>query len=387
MNVAQTNYQLQTIAEHVFHRKFASKQFSFHPEVMVVAKYYPPIPTTDFVVEPHRIFIRGIDFGMKVIENFGHLLTKVRLNDEDVSAEISIQMAKLLQKSSVSLVELELKMRTEKIWHQIQNPFKNVENVEFSFPLNVPNDVKLNEIFPNLRQLTLAELWNVASKQMDCFDHEFKHLEHLCIDSTTAWHVELIDDNIKQIIKKNPQIKSISVPHPTGESLKFISKHLPILESIEILCSIKTDSDQDIINFDSVKKARIILNSPIVPKSIIFPQLEQLELEIGNWFEFIQENQQIRKMQMKKSMDNEDISKLAKVVPNLEEISIKCDRNVEEKTIQNFIDENPQLMEIHLHSSNETLQENLKSTFGTKWFVNVKKHKHESDSIEIKIAL
>lgn len=379
--MAQTDYHFQTLAFNVFHRKFGSKPFVFYPKFMVLGSV---LRSPEIKVDYDRVMITGSDLGIKVLQSFGHLLTKISLTFDEEESGSTSRMAEIAKKSSDSLIELELQGCNEEIWHHIQQPFKNVESLSFIFNLCVPNDVKLNKVFPKLRRLELKDL--DLQRDQHVFDCYFEHLKNLSITSFTI--MKSIESDVRELIKRNPQIKSLSVSFPSMDFLKFVNKYLPKLENIEILSSIENYSDQMKIQFESVKKICIKLNTSIVPKSITFAQLEELELESlhglnREWFQFIQQNQKIRKIQLKKPMRNKEMLMLAEVAPNLEECSLNCSPNIKEETIDKFMLKSLAMMKIHFITSNSTLKNNLKARFQKEWFVNVKKHSVDLQRIRI----
>lgn len=110
----------------------------------------------------------------------------------------------------------------------------------------------MNEIFPELRRLTLD---SVHVSNAEIFNTKFPHLKHVKIRFSLPLDGEapnLNDDDslknamaIKNLFEKNPQIKNVVLVHCTKEQVKIVQTALPKLESFRAIHIRKrTEGDQ-----------------------------------------------------------------------------------------------------------------------------------------------
>lgn len=133
--------------------------------------------------------------------------------------------------NSNSLKSLRLEMYEENAFDGIEKPFANVEHVcivgEYE---RLGNDnLNFSAIFPKMRRLSIKD-----SKVTDrtSINLEFPHLEHLNV--AFLHPCGFSEDDIKNIIEKNPQLRSLSLYYTTLDFLQFVSQHLHNLEYLDL---------------------------------------------------------------------------------------------------------------------------------------------------------
>lgn len=158
----------------------------------------------------------------------------------------------------------------------IQHPFKNIEVVSFDGKFNKfgSETLHLNELFPNLRALSLENILVVNKTSIDL---EFPHLKYLCIIFGSP--KGLTESDIKPMLIKNPQIRSITTGRTSMRFLQFISQNLSNIEVLE-LPHLSWDYYNDGVEliFQNVKRLSVKVKTDQAPDLLEFTQLAELEL-------------------------------------------------------------------------------------------------------------
>lgn len=118
---------------------------------------------------------------LNVLKYFGHYITKLRVNFEDLREEECYRIIEYIDRyTSNILKELHMDRCKKNYLKNIQYPFKNIEIVSFEGKFNRFDSATgdLNELFPNLRALSLENIQVVNKTSIDL---EFPHLKYLCI--------------------------------------------------------------------------------------------------------------------------------------------------------------------------------------------------------------
>lgn len=106
--------------------------------------------------------------------------------------------------------------------------------------------MKLNEIFPGLRRLTLD---SIRVSDPSIFDTKFRHLKHVKIrfsppldgeapslnESTEDDSLKVTKIAIQNLFEKNPQIKDVVLVHCTKDYVRMVEKMLPTLDTLQAI--------------------------------------------------------------------------------------------------------------------------------------------------------
>lgn len=211
-----------------------------------------------------------------VLKLFGHLITTTII--VNFAAVKPIQSKKTIEHIGnycAKLVNLVFVEFNANPLHDIQSSFPSVNVVYFmgtSATFGMEN-YKLNTIFPNIKQLFL--LVRGVSDQ-SCIDLEYPHLEHL---STAISHPKLAsfdESTIKEVLKKNPQIRSVEFELVSQSFLKVVNQYLPELEVLRVTALSGEIDYFNGIRFANVKKLSLKAVDDKIPSNIVFNQLEKV---------------------------------------------------------------------------------------------------------------
>lgn len=132
---------------------------------------------------------------------------------------------------------------------------------------------KLNQIFPNLRELHLLVQ---GIKDQSCIDLEFPFLEHLSTCISKPKFPSFDESTIEELLKKNPQIESAEFELVSHAFLKKVNEILPKLEMLKTTPPADEIDFFNGIRFKNVKKLTLKAMTDEIPSNIVFNQLENV---------------------------------------------------------------------------------------------------------------
>lgn len=220
-----------------------------------------------------------------------HSQYQVRLEEE-----INVEFTKLLLKSFGDLLtdlyfdrnhEVAIIDYLETHWERNELPFSNIKTLNFYNNKLDKRFTRFNDFFPNLENLHL-----IGTNVMDpkCIEVHMPTVKKFSISNypRTVYPDEVYNpfgmDNIKAVIRLNPQFRYISLHEDhliklDGEMLQFVKENLPNVEEINIHIEMVEDNVRG-INFESVKKATFCVSDgkELLKTDIRLDNMEQLIL-------------------------------------------------------------------------------------------------------------
>lgn len=293
---------------------------------------------------------------LNVLKYFGHYIAKLRVNFEDLREEECYRIIEYIDHyTSNTLKELHMDRFKKNHLENIQHPFKNIEVVSFEGKFNKFGSatLDLNELFPNLRALSLENIQVVNKCSIDL---EFPHLKYLSIIFGSP--KGLTETDIKPMLINNPQIRNLTTGRTSMRFLQFISQNLANIEALD-LPHLSWDYYNDGVEliFQSVKKLSVKVKNDQTPDLLEFSQLTELELNCFPDFsmqcvDYILKYQNLVKLDIVGStLENGHLSGLNGRLPNLISASVNIWSDVQAETIINFVKSREQLQILRLVSS------------------------------------
>lgn len=344
ISVAAINEHFQHLAADVFRRKYAEKTIDFCLPLSQQKK------DLMFVLDK-KLQIEDFNLMLSILIYFGHTIKDLAISYENFETDQTNQINKYMNTFCLeSLTQLLLKNCKLNTLNVIRKPFKNVENVTFigGFEKLTHIDLTLNEMFPNLRRLDLA---NVKVADPEFINRKFPNLEHFTVsfDGFAEQHIE-------KFVKKNPQIRGLQLMNSSYTFLKFLSENSKQLDQLELILTTKNRVNYfgGDIHFKNVKNLMIKTDHQDYPEKLVFDQLEELRIDCFNqlndeWINFIVKNQRLRYLCLPFcTLDDQQILKLAKHLPDLVELSTSLTPNTHIETIVRFVQHCKQLKKLIL---------------------------------------
>lgn len=344
VNVAEVDEAYSALAADVFKRKFAHKIIELRET-----------SSKNEVVELHDVIkIEKFNMISKVFNHFGHFISKVKLiygRDQKYQSKLVFE---LVSHHSDNFIKFHIECYNEFLLQNVQKPFYNAENVSFAgeFYELGSESMKLNEMFPKMRQLSLGYLHVTDPTSIHL---HFPYLEHLSV-SFIRTKQPFTDTDIKCLINKNPQIQSLSIYHGSMEFFKFVSENMPNLNALYLpwkFSDYLNDRDRP-IHFKTVKKLSIKYTINRFPRNVTFDKLQEMEFICNPdfpdvWINFIEKNTHLTRLNITNGeIYKIDLEKITSILPDLVEVSFICGLDIDIESIVKFLNLNTKLKKLNL---------------------------------------
>lgn len=383
ISYAKTNKYFYNLVKENLRRRFLTKEVIF-------STLYGFSKANDIEETDTYIMIRHAPTAVKVLEDFGRSLRILRIQQIQKSDDIQSteNIYNLMQEQcSGTLRQLHLKNVGQSL--VLKKPFTNVVNLRLQSDtfngcdvLDLENKFSLNELFPSLRSLHLAEV-NILNSSGIAM--EFQHLEELSVHINSTEF--LSESSVTELIIKNPQLKTLRLIEATSDLLQIVADVNVKLQTLELNKFHELNNRN--VHFENVQSFKMSgYKCQNVPKDMTFgPNLIEFILDFislssgdndHNLIEFIENNKNLQIFQTNEvnTLSNNDFARLAAANTNLIEFITSCAYGVSNDNIVKFIKNNQKLKRIHLTIYKSSRQINqtvalLHNHFDEEWLVNV----------------
>lgn len=294
----------------------------------------------------NAIDINDDETSMKLIEHFGTFIKKLTIDHADNS-----KTDEIIAKASRNCKGLEILSvnvsRAYNAFAKVQQPFESVTDVSIKcIKCKLSNEIlNLNEMFPNMRKLSL-NIMQLDEPQK--IESRFANLKHL--------HLEYVRPGLEfaksyeKTIMFNPQVQILKIVDSTTDFLEFISKNLPNLEHLDIGYIQRAATLNEIL-FASVKSLTVRSGVNYLSHYISFDQLEEFTSEyfgdVSEWINFLGRHSTVRKLTiLNAAMYQRQLLTLRSHVPNLVEATLALPSGIPVDSIVKFINKLPQLKKL-----------------------------------------
>lgn len=358
MSFAGTNEYFSALAANVFQRKYSQKIVEVYP--LLVQEGH------DFRETGDRLYIQHSHVFPQFLKHFGQWIHRMKVNylESGGADDILKNTSGLINLyCSNSLIEIMIFDRQQSFVSQITKPFKHVEYVEVVGDFENLNSSTLSfgEIFPAMKILSMP------GTQIDNANSIYQHFSNLIELNVNFYDAyrhgrtqrKFEEDEIEQVLKKNPQIRSLKMHGPTGYILKAASEFLPDLEHIRIepaWIPFEINSSVPKMIFKNVKTLEIEILSykkhiQRFPESVEFESLEELRATLSPssdfdwWIDFITKNEHLKRFYSTGGCVNNDVLEkwTWSASLSMDEISFVFCRNVEDNSLVEFVKRNPKV--------------------------------------------
>lgn len=280
--------------------------------------------------------------------------------------------------ASKSVTQLDVGSIHEDTLKQFTGPFENVEYVKCSIHTkSLPTNIMpFNRLFPKLCSLKIVLYNDLDYNFIDC---AFQHLWHL--DITIDYNqIKKRDHQINELLRKNPQIKSINAKHFSPDFIIVINEHFPNLEILMI--EDFTVQPHQTVHFAGVKYFQLETDEPIALDRLSLPQLDAIDMHynpsaLDEWSGFFRRHEHLSRFYMELHENgDEHIVPITSMLRNLTEITItSVYRGIDEAILSAIIRNHERLMKLEIsipHYNNEFMPiyiEDLRKSFGREWHV------------------
>lgn len=356
LSIAQSGKHFADVAAGIFRRKYVQKIIKFDRSYHFNDSIVPFKNTI--------VFSKCEEFA-NVLNVFGNQIQSLSIEFSKLNREHAMIITDAINKIEFdALKNLEIISCPEHFWRDDQKPFSNVESVIFDGEFDTKKGLRLNQIFPNIQQMTLN---HIECNHLNFFNCNFPKLKELIINSAEA----------KKLLSKNPQIENVTVNYATQKLLKQINKHLPQLKSLSIRWLVWNYFNQQdgLVRFENVQNVYIKCGPHRIPVNVAFPHMTTVELAIepilsNDWIDYIALNgEHLTKFHIYDRVMDTQLLQIAEKFTNLTEASINCGLDVASETLVKFVKANIGLRKIALKTPNADIGEKIKIALQDEWNV------------------
>lgn len=275
VSLVQVNSRFEFIAHEVVRRKY--KQID---QLRMRCTEYNI--GSHIITNRNRLEIYNIHFALNVLKYFGDYFTMIKVEYYHDLTKIGQISQYLNEYCSKSLQNLELIVTDDfNILETFTKPFDAVEELNIQSSVDEFSEaIQLNKTFPRLKRLTLKSDRAVNYSFIRC---DFPSLEHFSIYVNNLRDVTN-NENVRELIRRNPTIRSIQPQVRDWSLIIFISKHLSNVENLTIF-----ELRNEALHFENIKNLAFLMPTIDSIDKISVPRLDSLKirLELRNYDKFM----------------------------------------------------------------------------------------------------
>lgn len=377
---AIANKKLTELADDVFKRKFARKAIGIFGPLSMDPRY--SVHILDTIITNYNFEVFSL-----ILKTFGHLIEKVVIGYDGITLDQRKDIHNLIFEYSRNLTSVELMEWDENVLKAFTNPLLAVDHLTLSGNLKTKSDgvfnffdknsLKLNEIFPNIRKLSLDRLWVTNPSILNV---HFSQLDYVRITLLPApfnhpleYYFSKAKPAMEKLFEKNPQIRNLTIHNCNSlDYIRIVAENLPELEYFRVnFGRIEENYSGNQFHFENVKKLYMKIGNIDLSQIMTFGSVEEIRLECiereCNNFPFNTVSS-LKKLFIVGY--SEKILKLAENVPFLQEIFIVSESDIEASAMIRFIVGSKQLGKLILVSPfGQTLFDTITRHLSTEWKV------------------
>lgn len=351
-SVTKTCKYYESLGGTILQRKLAKK--------MVIFTQLNPYVTFDSIFKEtdENVKIESVSAAKKLLKQFGRHIRNLKLQHVSPPGPLDRgpleEVYKLIQDyCSETLTQFNYGWNTDNFFKYVKIPFKNVETVSLEdYVINLSNNqLMFQQIFPSIRNLhlNLVRMQNVSA-----ITTHFPNLVHLNIN-IGSFNGYINEPIAIDLIRKNPQIRSLNLKNVNSNLLQIVSENLVNLEQLTLSFYIEQDPNVRIY-FEHVKSFRMDINiHQSIPSSITFGEnLKEFESNAHpkdhKYINFVKNYKHLKKIRINgvETLNNYDIKQLAAANLNVVDMFLTCDISVEEEVLVKLIENSHQLERLQL---------------------------------------
>lgn len=329
---------------------------------------------------PMNFLFADCDSLLKMFKHFGHLIKKLKFTVQkgavwDLQREM---IGKLITKySRESLKEITFENNVEDMLQHIKKPLINVEHVKVVWGFTSDNHEILgpNQLFPNLRRLTLNFLSNI---HFAYFDQHMPHVEAVAMIRTFKY---VDSSRFANLIEKNPQIKSIELRDPDTEFIRAVHNNLLKLETLKLFdfrWNYEEIRFENVTTFSIDHKPSEEFNTS--PANISFPRLQTLHIarnkrRFNDYCRFVTAHSHLSRLHMGiHEMQYLEFKRLTEKLENLAELTIDgkyVPEPLTPNTIVRWLQSHKNVMKFNVIGFPAQILNEFKEQLKNKWNTNI----------------
>lgn len=374
--VAETSEYFSCLAEDVFRRRYSLGNSSKIIDISGTLKN----PKHSISTTPSQIFIENAEMAISVLHHFCNHIHRLSINFFYLTLDQRNRIENVVENACFESVnEVGIFGFNIDVLLNFTKPLTNVETIKMQgkFRSSAVVSMKLNEIFPNVRLLSLS-LLDVFDPSI--FDIQFPQLEHfdislirISVELSPQDFIQNMMTTVRNLLMKNPTIKSL-ILHDCHSMhfVKMASDYLPNLEEISIDFIALDEYRGEPMRFPSVKKLDFTMQNYGLSELMTFETIEDMKISglADECIALIRGNPNIRKLNIfARTLSDQEILEIGTLLPNLIEFRFASEMKITANPIVQMIQQNTHLERIVLNLFDIELYKALLQFVSKEWIV------------------
>lgn len=261
--------------------------------------YFIPFPAKQ---SPKSIKIIDCQLAVDVLQHFGNYMNQLSIDDNNnVPHSINNidRMANEFASESITCLNLH-HLRNDTL-KQFTKPFKRVRELNCEIEVNqTEHFLRFNEIFPELRKLTLTLRLELNYTYFDC---EFSHLKQLVISTNSLNPSDKINVHLVNLLRKNQQIESFELTCIGTIQFDYVRVIGESLLNLVNLTLNNIELGNETLRFESVEHLNFVAFVPYSINRLLFARLKSIQMNyhaktFNETREFFRNHQNLSKLQL-----------------------------------------------------------------------------------------
>lgn len=281
-----------------------------------------------------------------LLKHYGHIITSLRIQ---IGYELPEDEAKTMYEMinshcSNTLIQLHITNNNDKVFTSFKKPFENVQMV--SLAGSFVDNANFTKIFPLLHRLSIGA---ITGDKLNLQEQRMPHLEAIILTENSN---DRNTNLMKELIKRNPQIKSLILHEVRPAFLQFIASELPHLEKLHITLYEEDRRKNYSLNFQYLKS--FSMTCAHFPLNIILDELNELKIRTHNVESMmavekvIEYKKNLKKFELMVELNDKEILTLANANLNVIEMRLTCETDVNAQSIIQLIEGSKELKRLDL---------------------------------------
>lgn len=345
ISIADINQEFHLLAVGIYRRKFARKAIYIGKPTEYLSNLQWSIKELDNAIE-----INSQHTSIKLLEYFGHLISKLSIYHDDRTSSNTEMIVALASRNCIKLTTFEVDINYIcTLFDHVEKPFANVENVTIKCGIcNLASKtLTLNEIFPSMRHMSLNVIRLRDPKSIEL---NYQNLTQLSI--SYIFYQQNYVLNVEKMLRLNPQISSLKLFDSMFKFLKFASENLPNLAHLDIGHIQRSVGDGD-IHFGNVLSLTLRSGIGNFAQVATFDRLHEITIDyarhLPEWTDLMKGHSTVQKLiVLDGNLSDTDILLLEENLPNLVEASFALPPATTEQLVLHILRGFPKLKRFEL---------------------------------------
>lgn len=372
LHLSQINTMLHSVAATVFRHKYHHVEMSCQMHERMCRNENETIEKLHVNDDLKRLTITDFELSFNLLKYFGDSMKKISISRFINHIANTSTIYTHVNKYASDVTHLQLDGIDEILLSHFTAPFEQLEELDCSF-MNEKNVATrpVNELFPNLRRLTVSMLSTLGPS---FFVVEFPQLEHVEFKIASSSSEEYVD-MVADFLRKNPQIQSIDYYIFPDDFIKVVHELLPNITSLTLY---SLNNGHEILDFKNVRHLNVGSQHPTPIDQLSFEHLESLKIiytsgSFNSFRRFFEMNHNLKRLDLSITSNGwtvyDQLETLLADLNDLVEVTLKLYHYAEADVIIRFVKKHTNLnkLDFIIWTSPESDMKIIQEQFKIDW--------------------